>query len=364
MKLQPPDLGIGERDGFANTDIFGLQDFGERLGALVESLDSASVIALDGPWGCGKSTFVRQWTGMLLQRGHAVINFDGFANDHHDDAFFALAGELYACGERNTVSRDKLLTSMVRSAKALWPLAARVTLKAVTQRMISVDDIATAKEAIVGSEDVSEQLILQKLTGVVEERQCIDALRKTLSKFAREVTDPMMESSREERVSDVAEKRKLVFIVDELDRCRPPFALSLLERIKHIFSVENVCFVLVAHLPELAKVVESNYGIADGDRYLDKFYQFRVRLPELPQGRRGGRRETYVRHLVDAMNVESDDERFLELTTDVLAGLGDAHELSLRTLQRITFNMSLVFRATNQRYLRLASIVGGCGSFA
>ena len=28
-------------------------------------------------------------------------------------------------------------------------------------------------------------------------------------------------------------------------------------------------------------------------------------------------------------------------------------------LQRITLNMSLVFRATNQRYLRLASIVGG-----
>ena len=42
MKLQPPDLGIEERDGFTKTDIFGLQDFGERLGALVESLDSAS----------------------------------------------------------------------------------------------------------------------------------------------------------------------------------------------------------------------------------------------------------------------------------------------------------------------------------
>ena len=59
------------------------------------------------------------------------------------------------------------------------------------------------------------------------------------------------------------------------------------------------------------------------------------------------------------MNVESDDGRFLELTADVLASLGEAYELSLRTLERIALNMALVFRATNQEYPRLASIVGG-----
>ena len=251
------------------------------------------------------------------------------------------------------------MTSIVKVGKALLPLAARVALKATTQGAVSVDHIVKAKDAIVGSEDVREKLIMQRVTSVVEGRQCIDSFRELLSGFAQKLTNETPEGIREDRVNSVAGKRKLVFVVDELDRCRPPFALGLLERVKHIFSVENVCFVLVAHLRELANAVERSYGITDGVGYLEKFYQFRVQLPRLTQRHRGGQCATYLRHLVDVMNVESDDGRFLELTADVLASLGEAYELSLRTLERIALNMALVFRATNQQYLRLASIVGG-----
>ena len=76
-------------------------------------------------------------------------------------------------------------------------------------------------------------------------------------------------------------RRPLVFIIDELDRCRPPFALNVLERVKHLFSVENVCFVLVAHLPQLEAVVKGSYGLGvDARTYLEKFFQLQVTLPE------------------------------------------------------------------------------------
>ena len=290
MKLQPPDPNIGEHDGFTKSDIFELQPFGDRLATLVESLDGPSVFMLDGPWGCGKSTFVRQWTGMLRQRGNAVISFDAFANDHHDDAFLALAGELYAYDEGEAAGRDQLLIPLVKLAKALLPLAARVTLKAATQGIISMDDVSRVRKASVDHGDVPDELIKQRLTGVAEDRQCISTFRKRLSEYAKELIRPIADAGSQDQPTAISRKRKLVFVVDELDRCRPPFALSLLERIKHVFSVENTCFVLVAHLRELARVVERSYGIRDGEgvRYLEKFYQLRVQLPEPPHGNAEG----------------------------------------------------------------------------
>ena len=361
MKLQPPDPNIGERDGFAKSDIFELQAFGDRLRTLVESLDGPSVLMLDGPWGCGKSTFVRQWTGMLRQRGNAVISFDAFANDHHDDAFFALAGELYAYDECKAAARDQLVIPLVKIAKALLPLAARVTLKAATQGIISVDDISRVQKASVEDGDVRDELIKQRLTGVAEDRQCISTFRKLLSGFAGELIGQIADAGSQDQPTAIAGRRKLVFVVDELDRCRPPFALSLLERVKHVFSVENTCFILVAHLRELAKVVERSYGIADGEggRYLEKFYQLRVQLPEPPHRQRRGRRERYLEHLAKAMDAKGGDERDLEVTTEIMANLSNAHDLSLRTLEQVMLNMSLVFRATSGLSPQFASIVGG-----
>ena len=49
----------------------------------------------------------------------------------------------------------------------------------------------------------------------------------------------------------------LVFIIDELDRCRPTFAIELLERVKHIFDVPNIVFVFGINRSELVKALDS-----------------------------------------------------------------------------------------------------------
>ena len=43
----------------------------------------------------------------------------------------------------------------------------------------------------------------------------------------------------------------LVFIIDELDRCRPMFAIELLEKVKHIFDIPNMVFVFGINRSEL-----------------------------------------------------------------------------------------------------------------
>jgi hypothetical protein len=73
--------------------------------------------------------------------------------------------------------------------------------------------------------------------------------------------------------------QKLVIVVDELDRCRPDYALNLLEVIKHFFNVENVHFVLGVNLTELENSVRARYGAGvNASKYLQKFYNVRMPL--------------------------------------------------------------------------------------
>jgi len=59
--------------------------------------------------------------------------------------------------------------------------------------------------------------------------------------------------------------------VDELDRCRPDFALGLLERIKHLFDVEGIAFVLLVNRSQIEGYIRTVYGNADAEAYLLKF---------------------------------------------------------------------------------------------
>lgn len=74
--------------------------------------------------------------------------------------------------------------------------------------------------------------------------------------------------------------KPLVFIIDELDRCRPDFSIRLIERIKHFFDIPKIIFVLVMNKVQFSKVVCHNYGYDEalGEEYLEKFFDFSIKL--------------------------------------------------------------------------------------
>ena len=82
----------------------------------------------------------------------------------------------------------------------------------------------------------------------------------------------------------------MIFIIDELDRCRPTFAIELLERVKHIFDVPNMVFVFGINRDELCSSLKSN-GAIDTDVYLRRFFDMEFTLPEVDS-------EVFGRHLV------------------------------------------------------------------
>ena len=73
---------------------------------------------------------------------------------------------------------------------------------------------------------------------------------------------------------------RLIVFIDELDRCKPEYAVRLLERIKHYFSNDRITFVFSVNIEELQHTIKRYYGEGfDACRYLDRFFDYRIALP-------------------------------------------------------------------------------------
>ena len=352
MKLAPPPLDIGPNKGFENTDLFGYKDFGERFARIVEALNSA-VIVLDGPWGSGKTTFTQQWAGLLRQRGHAVVQFDAFANDYHDEAFVALAGAIHACSKDEKLEGlQKLKASFLKSAagvtKALPPIAMRVGINLVTLGALSSADVSKLVEAI---QSANSSQLEKRIAKAHENTLAVNEFRDRLTDLARKLARSRTSETEETDPANETQQPKLVFIIDELDRCKPTFALNLLERIKHLFSVDEIVFVLVVHLPELARMVEKEYGVSSGVQYLEKFHHWRVSLPNKTSAARAGKQARYLNHLLQEVDVPTNEAGLLDDIMQGLFALADIHGLPLRTLEQVVNSVALVFLSTDDRYL-------------
>ncbi|MFM8746051.1 MAG: P-loop NTPase fold protein [Aestuariivirga sp.] len=95
MKILPEPPNVNPQAPFEN-DLFGNERLAEGLTNLISEVEQPLVIALDGDWGSGKTTFLKQWKHSLEHRENSfpVIYFDAFENDYVEDAFAALAREV------------------------------------------------------------------------------------------------------------------------------------------------------------------------------------------------------------------------------------------------------------------------------
>lgn len=241
------------QDGFKGVCKIGRAKYGEKLSSLVESISVPMVIAVDAPWGAGKTTFLKCWVGAheLENNGTAkTVFFDAFRHDFMDDPLVGLTSVLSDRLSQDRKQKKSLLKAKEAVSKLARP-ALRVGLAVATSGISEVTGALVDAGLKAGSkelEDASKEF-WKKEDG---KRAAMTAFRNALEQIASE--------------------QKLVIVVDELDRCRPDYALSLLEVIKHFFDVENVHFVLGVNLKELANSVRSRYGSAvQGERYLQKF---------------------------------------------------------------------------------------------
>lgn len=357
MRLFPPPLEVGPNDGFA-LDMFGRENIGEGLANLLASISTPLVVALDGEWGTGKSTFLKMWSGDLRNAGFPVVQFDAFEHDYIDDAFMALSGEVVGLVQEkkqgSSPKAKRFLQKAVGASKVVARSGVKVGVKALTLAAIDAEDFHDLAKALSDeTSQLADKAVAEVLSGHRKGKDELRAFRDALSELAPLLAEPPAGLPE-------GHARPLIMVIDELDRCRPAFALELLERAKHFFSVPNVHFVLGVNLKQLENSVHMAYGAGvDARTYLQKFIQLTVTLDKLEQHEHDRVTKKYINYLRNALDFPEELGRDLKGALDLIQHIADVRGMSLRTIERIMTMMSLGYAFTSAGQFRLAPLVGG-----
>ena len=263
IKLKHPEADVS-RDEPWHDDVLGRVEIAAKLTNLIRDQRDPFVISIDGQWGTGKTFLLKRWQKDLEGEGFSAIYFNAWEDDFCDDPLLAIIGQL-----SEYFKKGNLETLADELGKIAIPL--------LKKNALSILNRATG---ITFEIDLNERDLLKEYR---EQRQTKTELKSHLTKISAAVVQET--------------DHPLIFIIDELDRCRPTFAIELLERVKHIFDVPKVVFVFGINRDELCKSLESIYGEIDATVYLRRFFDMEFMLPEVDS-------ETFCKSLMDRFNLE------------------------------------------------------------
>jgi hypothetical protein len=328
MKFLPPEPPVDlYNEGFGSSDILGRKKTSKALTNLLERIDDPLVLALNGEWGTGKSYFLKRWVGAHTIENNSsstVVYFDAFANDYLSDPLPALVSAL---SERVPSQKKVLIGNVMNAAIKLAKPLTRIGLAVATTGMSEAAGAisSTAINAVGGESATAIEAFWKKETG---RRTAMEEFQKALMALA--------EPKHTDKTGST-----LVFVIDELDRCRPDYALEVLEVIKHCFSVPHVHSVLGVNISALENSVVARYGEnIDAKSYLKKFIQVTLELPSTI-GDAHNRKQTsleYLAHLIKEMGIP---EHIAEPLKSRLQLVLAVNNISLREIGQIVSSLTL-----------------------
>ncbi|MEP9360738.1 P-loop NTPase fold protein [Sphingomonas sp. KR3-1] len=301
-----PDEENANFDRIWAGDLFDRRNEAAQLEAYIESLvgrpilredKHAFTIAVDAGYGEGKTFFLRRLADQLALN-HPVAFVDAWADDLADEPLTALAATLKTALAPFVTGPEvasRLSTFMKKTGKvariASMGLARRALSIAITGAAVDGIDhtLAGTREAVQdavndGIADVVDGL-MDDTTGAIRDVTSHALMEQRVSEFeeGRAAVQAMKDSLKKivEALDGTDHLPPIIIIIDELDRCRPNYAVKLLEEIKHLFDVPGLVFILGMHGQQLAHSVNGAYGSTfDGRAYLRRFIDRELTLAQ------------------------------------------------------------------------------------
>lgn len=251
------------------TDSVGRNKSIAKFIELLDEIDGNVAIALDDSWGNGKTFFVKQ-TQIVLQnrtssdeklngirqcmekllkndkvRNYLPVYYDAWSNDNDTDPVLSIIF--------NMLQDVDDLEDYEVNDKNWW------------------DRFTTGLELITTSFGGPR---VQAFLDSVKGKDVLSEIKKR--KQSDQVLNQLFDTLLEKQPADT----RILFFIDEIDRCCPNFAVRLLERIKHYFLHEKVIFVVSVNMSELQHTIKRHYGNDfNADKYLRRFFDFTIPLP-------------------------------------------------------------------------------------
>ena len=242
---------------FDARDEFNRRPFAERLIDLLKNENSLFPMSINGAWGTGKTEFCKKTVHLINQEHKDLFvaeYFDAFFEDRYNDPLTSILSKLYL----TFGSEEKKQKTIRTIIKVVATTAGQKLIEYYCPQVGKItEDVRSAIKQI------KEQTA----------KEAFEA-RANLEKDLNELRD---------QIKEVAGDKTFVLFIDELDRCRPDYALHLLEVVKHVFSMPKLKIIFIINSEQLVEIIKHSYGNNEqvAKRYLDKFFQLQIKLPNV-----------------------------------------------------------------------------------
>jgi hypothetical protein len=240
------------------------------------------VLNINSGWGTGKTHFIKRWHHEIKQQYPAVY-VDAWKQDFSDDPLLATVSAIILqlreqCGK----NEDTISTRSLAKALGLFKIAAPILTKAMIKKATGIatdeliDTLASDNEKTaptdIGQSDIAAKFVESLLKDHEKKLQSIEHFKQTIQEWVKAVVG-----------LDQLHSPAFIFI-DELDRCRPSYAVEMLEMIKHLFSMKGIVFVVSTDTAQLQHSIKVVYGQDfDAETYLGRFFNRRVTFKIMPR---------------------------------------------------------------------------------
>ena len=317
FKQKDLSCAAGSGDKLWDGDCLARQRTADNFVNMISGQIGPLTIGLNGRWGEGKTFFLTRLRKSFEMAGGRAIYFNAWKDDFLDDPLLSLVFQLRQ--QLGALPSEGLASSTAQAVLPILKHAGAAIAKSFVKNKIGIDLDSLSIEDI---ESRSEKMFKDYESLVQSTGELSDALVKLGEVVQAETQKP------------------LLIIVDELDRCRPTYAIEMLERIKHLFSIENIVFVLGIDRIQMELSISSVYGGIDARGYLRRFIDLEVVLPRRPMGEFVSCQleKSKLREVARAANDGIKIDRFAE----VFSTIADAEGLSLREVEHALRKFALV----------------------
>lgn len=330
-------IDIPNDDPFRN-DVLKRKAEISNLTSVIEAMQQPFVLSLNAQWGSGKTTFIRLWQQHIENEGFISLYFNSWENDSSKEPLISLVGEIQEqiANKYKERSLNTILNNLKKSSGKLLAKAIPTVIKVGTYGLLDIKSDSNIETALADflSELPSDYI---KYKG---EREKFKSL---LSKFAEKLINN----------GNLLPDKKIVFFIDELDRCRPTFAIELLESLKHFFNIEKYVFILAMDKDQLGFSLQTLYGTnMDTEGYLRRFidFNYNISIPPIDEFINLLNENLGIRGTFESRYLLSSRSQFF---MEMIKGYCIAFNLSLRDIEQLYFQLKIILPQINFETLHI-----------
>ena len=257
-----------------NNDVLNRQPFVDQVINIIERISSqngSKCFAINGKWGVGKTFILTNQLEKQLEElpdenannKYIVFHYNCWQYDYYEEPLVAIVSSMLdTINEKEEIIPKDIkakIKGLLKTIGSALLLTVNDSVKAATkidlERIVkfALDTKQAAEQEITDTSKFDSNFIF----------------KKTLKKL-------------QETLTILAQRKTIIIVVDELDRCLPEYTIKVLERLHHVFEgVPNTQVVLSIDKSQLENIVEQTFGKnTQTDQYLSKFINFYINLDE------------------------------------------------------------------------------------